>query len=72
MNKKQLVEEEIKKHFQSIIEDNRKYPPTTIRPKCNDCQHRIPRTAKCRLLYPNGIPKEILVEQPNCKEFKQK
>ena len=71
-NKQKQVEEEIKKHFQSIVEDSRTHPIFPIRPKCNDCKHMIPRTAKCSLLYPNGIPHQIMINKENCKEFKQK
>ena len=63
--KKQLTAEEVKKHIQTIIEDNRTYPPKVKKPKCNKCQSRIPGTAKCKL-YPNGIPKEILLEKKDC------
>ena len=72
MNKQQLAKEKIKEMFKEIIQENHDHPMKVIRPKCNDCQHRIPRTSKCKLLYPNGIPDEIFVENPNCEEFKQK
>lgn len=71
-NKQKLVEEEIKKHFQSIAEDSRTHTPKVIRPKCNDCKNMILRTAKCSLLYPNGIPHTIMKNKEICKEFKQK
>lgn len=71
MKHPQLTEEEIKKHFQAIIEDNRKHPPKPRRAKCNDCQRRIFGTAKCSL-YPNMIPKEILLNREECPEFEQK
>lgn len=58
--------------FHMIAEGSRKHP---VFPKgtvqCNQCAHRIPATAKCSLLYPTGIPHEIL-SKGNCKEFKQK
>ena len=65
--------EELAQMFKEIIQEDRDHAhmlPT--RPKCNDCVHRIDRTSKCRLLYPQGIPKEIVTEKTVCKEFKQK
>ena len=73
MNKQPLVEEKLKEMFREIIQENHDRPmPKPIRAKCNDCQHRVPKTVKCRLLYPNGIPKEILMNKTNCEGFKQK
>lgn len=66
-----LTEEELKKHFQAIVEDNRKHPPKPIRAKCNDCQNRINGTAKCSL-YPTAIPKDICLNRAECPKFKQK
>ena len=67
------TEEEIKEMFKGIIQENREHghiPPRS--PKCNQCAHRIPATAKCSLLYPQGIPLEITKNKVNCKRFKQK
>ena len=72
MKIQRLTEEAIKKHFQEIIEDNKKYPPKVTRSKCNDCIHRIPRTLKCSLLYPDGIPTDLCLNKAICKEFQQK
>ena len=71
MKHQRLTEEEIRKHFQAIIEDNRKHPPKPIRAKCNDCRNRIAGTAKCSL-YQTVIPKEILLNMEQCPEFKEK
>ena len=67
------TEEELKEMIRGIIQENHDHPILKpIRAKCNDCVHRIPRTGKCSLLYLQGIPKEILLNQAECPEFKQK
>ena len=69
------TEAELKEILQGIIQENRdnmKHPTFPKRPKCNDCQHMIPRTAKCSLLYPKGIPHQIMINKETCKAFKQK
>lgn len=72
MDKQKMLQEKLAEMFQEIIQENRDHghiPPRRV--KCNDCQYRIPGTAKCSLLYQNGIPKEIIITG-NCVEFKQK
>ena len=69
MDKQQLAQEKLKEIFQELAQENRDHghiPPRRV--KCNDCQHRILGTAKCSLLYPNGIPNEIL-DKENCEKF---
>lgn len=67
------TDEEVKELFRGIVQENRDHghiPPKRV--KCNDCTHRILGTAKCNLLYPQGIPNEIIFNREICKEFKQK
>lgn len=73
MDKKQKIETNLKKMFQEIIQENHDHSiMKPIRAKCNKCKYRIPKTAKCSLLYPNGITKEITHNQKECKEFAKK
>ena len=70
-----FTEEEFKEIIKGILQENRdnmKRPTMPRRIKCNDCTHRIPGTAKCRLLYPNGIPSTVTHSKKTCEEFKQK
>jgi len=47
MDKKQKIETNLKKMFQEIIQENHDHPiQKPIQAKCNDCKHRIPKTAK--------------------------
>ena len=71
MTQRQIPEEEIHKQIREILEDSRTHPPKPIQAKCNNCQNRIPATAKCKL-YPTVIPKEILTNKQDCPEFKEK
>ena len=67
------TDEELKEMFHGIIQENRDHghiPPRS--PKCNDCVNRICGTSKCSLLYPHGIPKEIITEKIICEKFEQK
>ena len=69
------TEEEIKEMFRGIVQESRDSAKRPTFPKpvlCNKCRHRVPATAKCSLLYPNGIPAEIIHSKVTCKEFKQK
>ena len=67
------TDEELAELFRGIIQENHDHPILKpIRAKCNDCIHRIPKTAKCRLLYPEGIPSEIAQNKKSCEEFEEK
>ena len=67
------TDEDLKEMFRGIIQENHDHPNLNpIRTKCNDCVHRIWGTAKCSLLYPRGIPKEICLNRVECPEFEQK
>ena len=64
--------EELAEMIKGIIQEDRDHghiPPRKL--QCNQCIHRIPHTFKCKILYPEWIPDEVL-DKGDCKEFKQK
>ena len=67
------TDEELAELFRGIIQENHDHPILKpIRARCNDCIHRIPRTSRCNLLYPNGIPNGIFLNKETCENFKAK
>ena len=80
-NRRPPTNEELKEMFKGIIQENRDYghiPPRVIKSQCNQCKEKAPRKQEknphimtCKI-YPNGMPRELLLNELPCEEFKQK
>ena len=65
------MKQEMKEYLTGVLTENRNHPPKARKIKCGQCRNFIPRTLTCSL-YPNGIPKTILVDEERCDKMEAK
>ena len=69
--KKEVLTEQERLAITELLDAARTQIPKSTNPICNQCSRRVPMSAKCSV-YPDVIPKPILMKREDCPHFLKK